>query len=374
MKIAIIGAKGYPIVYGGFDTFVKELSERLVKRDVTVTVYCHRAMFTERPKMVNGIHLVYTPAVETKILTQLSHSFFSFIHACFSDVDIILAVNPANGPFGYLARLFGKKCLINMDGLEWKRPKWKGLGALYFLWASRIATKAFHRIINDSEEMRKVYLELFQKDSRVIAYGANIRYSSNPGLIKKWGIEAEKYYLIVGRMIPDNNVDLIIRGFSQSKTNKKLVIVGDAPFNDRYANQVKAMKELDDRLLFTGYVNDQDELAELYHNCYMYVHGHEFGGTNPALLKALAYGTAILALDTRFNREVLQEGEFGLFFKKSEEDFSERIAQYDKDENLVISMKEKSRNGLWEKYNWDVITSNYIDVFAQLTGGSTLSS
>ena len=163
MTVAIIGSRGYPYVYSGYETFVKELSERLVTKGVHVKVYCHRSLFTTHPKMVNGIELIYLPTIETKSLSQLIHSFFSFFHACYGKTDVILTVNAANGPFGLIARIFGIPTCINVDGLEWKRPKWKGLGSTYFRFSAWLATKWFNRIITDADEMRKVYLEEFKQ-------------------------------------------------------------------------------------------------------------------------------------------------------------------------------------------------------------------
>ncbi len=368
MKIAIIGSRGYPYVYSGYETLVKELAERLVNKDgVHVKVYCHKALFQERPRFVNGVELVYIPAIESKILSQLSHSFLSMMHCCLSDVDVVLAVNPANGPFGLLARIFGKRTAINLDGLEWKRPKWKGLGAKYFYQASKIATKWYDTLINDSDEMRKIYLDLFKKDSVVIAYGANVRYSEQPELIKAWNLEQEGYYLIVGRLIPDNNADTIVEGFIKSKSKRKLVIVGDVPYKkDEYATRIKSMADLDERLIFTGYIKDQNALAELYHNAYGYFHGHEYGGTNPTMIQALANGSAILALDTVFNREMLQEGKFGLLFPKQSDKVAELLNEVDNDEDLMTAFRQNSRNGLIKKYDWDHVTDQYLEVFQKL--------
>jgi glycosyltransferase involved in cell wall biosynthesis len=366
LKIAIIGSRGYPYVYSGYETFVRELSERLVKQGVEVTVYCHKQLFSERPKQVNGIHLAYIPSIETKILSQLSHSFLSFLHASYRRYDVILAVNSANGPFGLITRLFKVKTAINVDGLEWLRPKWKGLGAKYFYWASKQATRFFDILINDSDEMRKVYLDLFDRDSKVIAYGANIRYSQNADLINHWAIIPDSYYLIVGRMVPDNNADVLLKGFMKTSSTKKLVIVGDVPYSDQWASQLKQLGVQDDRLIFTGYVTDQNVLAELYHNCYAYLHGHEFGGTNPTMLKAMAYGCAILALDTPFNREMLQDGKHGAFFTKEELSFSHLIDKIDQHPEEVSALKSCAREGITNKYNWDNVTQSYLEVFEEL--------
>jgi len=361
--ISIIGVKGYPYVYGGYETFVKQISERLIK-NYNITVYCHRGLFSNRPKNVNGINLIYLPSIETKILSQPIHSFFSIIHACFSKSDIILVVNSANGPFGLLTKLFKVPTAINVDGLEWLRPKWKGLGSVYFKWASKMATLFYDQIINDSDEMRKVYLDLFKRDSKVIAYGADIRKSEFPDLINEWNLKKREYYLVIGRLIPDNNADLIIKGFLKSSSKKKLVIVGDVPYKDSYASDLKNM--VSKRLIFTGYVKDQNILAELYHNCYVYVHGHEFGGTNPTMIKAMAYSCAILALDTVFNQEMLQNGKFGIFFKKELLSITNMIDYCEKEKLVIDKFRSESVNGITKKYDWDFVTSQYLEVFKTL--------
>jgi glycosyltransferase involved in cell wall biosynthesis len=364
LKIAIMGAKGYPYVYGGYDTMIKELGERLVKRGVQVRVYNHRALFAERPRFVNGIECIYTPAIESKSFTQLSHTFFAMIHACFSDVDVILVVNSGNGPFGLISKIFGKPTAINVDGLEWLRPKWKGLGSWYFRWASKLAARFYDQLINDSDEMRRVYLELFQKDSVVIAYGANPRESVESTFIQKWNLEPQSYYLIVGRLVPDNNADLIIEGFLKSNSTRKLVIIGDVPFEDAWANNLKNLK--DDRLIFTGYVRDPDELASFYSHCYAYFHGHEFGGTNPAMLKALGYGCAILALDTPFNQEMLQNGKHGWYFQKNPESIRVIVDQAENSPVQLEELRSTARTGLTQKYNWDHVTDQYLEVLTAL--------
>jgi glycosyltransferase involved in cell wall biosynthesis len=364
INISIIGTRGYPYVYSGYETFVKQLSERLVLKDCNVKVYCHNGLFKNKPKEIKGIKLVYVPTIETKVLSQPIHSFLSIIHACFSNTDVVLVVNSANGPFGLITKLFRIPTAINVDGLEWLRPKWKGFGSIYFKWASKMATRFYDQIISDSDEMRKVYLDLFKRDSQVIAYGANIRKSDSPELINKWNLKQRGYYLVVGRLIPDNNVDLIINGFFRSNSKKKLVIVGDVPYKDSYALKLKKIK--DERLIFTGYVKDQNILAELYHNCYVYVHGHEFGGTNPTMIKAMAYGSAILALDTVFNKEMLQKGKFGLFFKKELFSITNAIDHCENEKLQIDKLREESKNGITNKYNWDFVTKQYLDVFKSL--------
>lgn len=364
MKIAIIGSRGYPYVYSGYETFVKEFGERLIERNHEVTVYCHRNLFDSFPKQVNGINLIYIYTIETKIFSQLIHSTLSMIHTCFCSYDIILVVNSANGPLGLISKIAQKKTVLNVDGLEWLRPKWKGIGSKYFYWASRIGTKLYDRLVTDSTEMEKIYQKEFNAKSTVIAYGANIRDSMNPDLIKHWGLEPNEYYLIVGRLIPDNNADIIIREFVNSKSTKKMVIVGGVPYRDKYVTKIKSIK--DNRLIWTGYVNNQEELAELYHNCYVYLHGHEFGGTNPTMLKALAYGCAICALDTVFNREMLEGNKHGVFFTKSLGSCQAALEQLESDPNKVNELKKISKGRIKEYYTWNKITDQYLDLFEEL--------
>ena len=364
LKISIIGSRGYPYVYSGYETLIKELSERLVARGCEVTVYCHRNLFNKKPALVKGIKLVYVPTIESKSLSQLIHSFLSMCHAVTSDADVIFAVNAANGPFGLISKIFRKPTAINVDGLEWLRPKWKGLGAKYFKIAARLSTILFDQIINDSDEMRKVYLNLFKKESVVIAYGATVIKSEELSLIKQWPITPKEYYLVVGRMIPDNNADIIVKGFLASNSSKKMVVVGDVFYRDNYADKLKALK--DERLIFTGYVNDSDVLAALYHHSYMYVHGHEFGGTNPTMIKAMAYGCGILALNTVFNKEMLNNDSYGIYFDKNQEAVRRQINYADQHPNKIKQLRQKSQLGITDKYNWDCITDQYLEVFKRL--------
>lgn len=357
MKIAIIGSRGYPYVYGGFETFVKELSERLVKQDVEVHVYCQRDLFSIRPAMVNGIHLHYLPTLPQKSLNQIVHSFLSILHATFSSADVLLVVNLAAGPMGWIPKLRGKKTMINVDGLEWLRPKWKGLGSAYFYWAAKTATKLYDQIITDAEGMRQVYLKEFQTDSKVIAYGAPPFIAAEAHWIENLHLKPQEYYLIVGRLIPDNNADLIIQGFLKSNSKKKLVVVGDVPYTDAYATRLKNMQN--EHLIFPGYVKDQQELMALYQNAFAYIHGHKFGGTNPAMLKAMSNNCAILALNTVFNQEMLNNGAFGLFFEEQEESVALALEKLESQPEQVAWLRNIVSKGLTEKYNWDHITKEY---------------
>ena len=362
LKIAIIGSRGYPFVYSGYETLVKELSERLVKSGHHVRVYCHSSLFKKKPRRLNGIELVYTPSIKSKIFSQLYNSFFSFIHVCFSKSNVVLVVNSANGPFGLLTKIFRKKTCINVDGLEWLRPKWKGLGSVYFRVASKLATLFFDEIITDSVEMNKIYRNTFGKKSTVIAYGSTMKVDKKSKFLEKFRLNKKEYYLIVGRLIPDNNSKLIIEGFLKSNSNKSIVIVGDVPYNDDYASNIKLLSSK--KVIFTGYINNQIDLTSLYYNCYGYIHGHEFGGTNPTMVNALSLNCPILALDTVFNREMLRNKNL-VFFNKKENSISNKINEFE-DRYDELAQKNSSYT-LPKKYDWDFISNQYLKVFYNLT-------
>ena len=359
LKIAIIGSRGYPYVYSGYETLVKELSERLVQKGHIVRIYCHKSLFKERPKSMNGIELIYTPSIKSKFLSQFLNSFFSTLHFCISSFDIGLYVNSANGPLGILTKIFGKKSCINVDGLEWLRPKWKGLGSYYFKIASKFATIFFDEIITDSIEMNKIYKNRFKKDSTVIAYGSTMIKNLKLDIKKLYNLKKNSYYLIVGRLIPDNNPLLIIKNFLKINTKRKLVVVGDVPYYDRYASIIKSIDH--ERIILLGYVKNQEHLSLLYQESYYYIHGHEYGGTNPTMINGIDMKCNILSLRTKFNEEMLN-GINCLFFEKNSKSIMDSFKVC---ESSPVKRTDLNNN-IENKYNWDCITEKYLNLFNKI--------
>jgi len=361
LKIAIIGSRGYPYIYSGYETLVKEISERLITKGFSVRVYCHSSLFIKKPKFINGIELVYTPSIETKFLSQIVNSFFSFVHVCFKKVDVVLVLNSANGPFGLLTKIFGIKTCINVDGLEWLRPKWKGFGSLYFKVASKLSTIMFDQVITDSYQMKKIYLKNFKKNSIVIAYGPTIKKIKQKKELDRYNLKTNEFYLIVGRLVPDNNAVNIIQGFIKSKSEKKLVIVGDVPYSDKYSAKAKSYSS--NKIIFTGYIKSEKILSQLYNNCYGYIHGHQFGGTNPTMINSLEINCSVLALDTKFTKEMLKN-KCSIFFENNYDSISESIKIFER-ENKKLKQKNKNYN-LPNIYKWDYITDSYIKLIEDL--------
>lgn len=370
LQLSIIGVKGYPYVYGGYETLIKELAERISEKNVEVTVYCHQSLFADRPKKVGNVKLVYIPCIESKALSQLTHSLLSTIYACFSKADIVFYVNAANGPFGYLTRLFKKKTVINVDGLEWLRPKWKGWGAKYFYYAAKKATQLFDVVVTDAFEMQNIYQQQFNCESKMIAYGTDTFKEQPISLLAPWNLQGQDYYLIVGRLIPDNNSDLLIDEFLQSNSQKKLVIVGDDVFNDDFSIQIKNKIKDCSNIVFTGYIKDANLLSAFYQHAFAYLHGHEFGGTNPTLVKAMGAGSYIMALKNKFSEEVLQQGKHGDLFEKNSSSLSELMVNAEKSDQAsslrIENMRKLSKEGLVDRYQWDTIVDQYYQIFINL--------
>lgn len=358
IKVAIIGSRGYPYVYSGYETLVKELSERLVKKGHHVRVYCHKPLFKKKPRYINGVELVYIPSIETKLLSQFVNSFLSFIHVCFSKIDIVFVVNTANGPFGMITKIFKKKTFVNVDGIEWLRPKWKGIGSLYYKISTKLSILFFDCIITDSIEMQNLYKKKYKINSINIAYGPTMIKYFDDDFSKKMNLKKNNYYLIVGRLIPDNNSLLIIESFLKANSSKKLVIVGDVPYKDKYSEKVKSI--INKKIIKLGYVKCQKKLSYLYKNCFCYVHGHEYGGTNPTMINALDFNCNIIALNTIFNREMLAE-KCSLFFDKNENSIKRKINQLEKD-YFKIALKNENYK-LPERYDWKKICNKYLKTF-----------
>jgi Glycosyltransferase len=366
MKIAILGTRGIPSGYSGYETFAEEVGRRLAERGHDVTIYCRRSIFKDRPAMYLGMKMLYLPSIQTKSLSTFTHTLLSALHLAFRRADAALFVNVANSPFCLITKLAGIHTALNVDGLEWLRPKWGPAGKKYFHAAARIAKYTTHRLITDAERMKEIYQEEFGADSALIAYGANILASSKPELLELFGLTKGEYFFTACRLVPDNNVDLLIDAFLRTNTTKKYVIAGGTPYKSPHVALLRKMAE--PRVQFLGHVDDQDLLRELHCNAYAYLHGHQFGGTNPTLLKALAFGNCVLALDTPFNREVLDD--YGIFFDKDAAAAARRIREILEHPEVREGMSRRAPERIRERYTWDIITDQYETLFERLGGKS----
>lgn len=313
--------------------------------------------------------MVYLPSLEHKAFSTLSHSLLAVAHATFAKNDLVFVVNAANGMFGFIPRLVGKPCVLNVDGMEWLRPKWNKLAKWIFHTSAKLGTKFYNEIVTDADEMHRLYAKEFGIDSEYIAYGANIETSTQPEVLNQYGLTPRGYYLIASRLIPDNNADLIVEAFAKSGSRRILAIAGGADYKGNtvektFIDKLKALGN--DRVKFLGHVNSSGHVKELHCNCYAYVHGHQFGGINPSLLKALGFGNAILALNTPFNAEVLDNGKYGVLFDKNVEDLTRKLGDLDRDEPRAAAFRASAPDRIRERFTWDQITDQYECLFQLL--------
>ena len=360
-----MGIRGLPSTYSGYETFAEAIGSALVERGHEVLVYCRSALYQQKLPAYRGMQLIYQPSLESKEFSTLSHTWFCMADVLRRQTDVILVCNVGNGLHLIVPRLAGRKTAINVDGLEWKRPKWPRLGQLYFRFAARMACLLADRIICDAAAMTHVYKHDFGVDAATIAYGADTAISTRPDVVRQYGLEPARYFLVLARMIPDNNADLIVDAFSNVQTTMKLAIVGDANYKSVFVTNLRQTR--DTRVLFLGHVSDKDHLRELGCNAYAHVHGHEFGGTNPALLSALGCGECVLALDTPFNREVLA-GDYGILFRKDRADLTQKMQGVVDQPDVRDRYASRARSRIEAAYTWQHVTDQYEMLLRELAG------
>jgi len=334
----------------------------LVTIGFDVTVYAHQAKFSQ--KEYKGIKLVKVPCIKGKTTEKLTSTFFSSIHVLFNRTGIVYIMSVANSPFAFLLWIFGKKVVINVNGLEWERRKWGKIAKNYFRFAAWLCTKIPIKIVTDSRSVKTIYKEKFNRDIVYLSYGAYIENSENLRLIEKFGLQKEEYYLVVCRLEPENNVDLIVDSYNLLGSSKSLVIIGDVNYPSNYVQDLKS--KAGDNIQFLGAVYERELLKELVCNSFAYLHGHEVGGTNPSLLKAMGCGCRILALNVSYNREVLADT--GIYFEKDSSDLSLKMQYVEDNPDVCGVLGKKAQQRVKENYNWDKITDQYIELFHEMVG------
>lgn len=365
MKIAIIGTRGVPAHYGGFETCAEEISAGLVSRGHQVTVYCRHGNSISDEEEYKGARLVYVPCLKTKIFGTLSHSFFSFLHSLFYDYDILMVFNVAVSPLCVIPKIFSKKIVLNVDGMEWKRKKWGAIGRQYYKACASIAFLAADRIVADAKSMQEYYENKFNTRSTFIAYGAYKERSSDPEILTQYKVEKNKYFFVLCRLEPENNTDLIVKAFEMVKTGKKLLVVGGVNYKSVFVENLK--KTADKRIIFFGPVYDKEHIKELYCNAYAYVHGHEAGGTSLALLQAMGSGNCILAFNGFSNAEAV--GSSAILWDHSTDDLAGKMQYINDHPEEAGKYRSKALERAKEYYSWDRIVDRYERLFRQVLEG-----
>ena len=354
LHVAMVGTRGVPAHYGGFETAIEEIGQRLVQRGHRITVYCRdMGAGTDKPSEHLGMELVHLPAMRKRSLETLSHTGLSVAHLLRHRPDAAILFNAANAPYLPVFRTAGIPVATHVDGLEWKRAKWGQGGQRYYRAVERLAVKLSDALIADAVGIQAYYRQKFAADTVYLAYGAPLLAEGKADKLGQLNLKPQGYHLVVARFEPENHVHLIVDGFVRSGSQLPLIVVGSAPYSNRYTSAVHALA--DARVRFVGGIWDQELLDQLYANALVYWHGHSVGGTNPSLLRAIGSGTATNAFDVGFNREVLEHS--GRYFTNPQ-DVAGLVAEAERPDSDVAARGEQARL-IAHRYNWDLVTDGY---------------
>ncbi len=364
-RIALLGSRGIPARYGGYETLMEELAPRLARAGFDVTVYC-RAHYTPRSLTeYKGVHLRVLPTVRTRHLDTPVHTFLSCFDALgrgAEGFDAALVVNGANGLFVPLLALGGTAVALHVDGIERQRAKWGFLGRAVYALSERLACLVPTALVTDAEVIRAYYLKRYGADSTVITYGVEPRPVAASETLARLGLESRRYFLYVSRFEPENNPHRVVEAYRQVGGELPLVMVGDAPYAEGFIAEMRS--GADRRVLFPGAIYG-DGYRELLSHALAYVHATEVGGTHPALVEAMGYGNCVLVNDTPENREVA--GEAGRYFRaEAPESLARLLEQVRGAPDEARESGRKAARRAAERYSWDAVAARYLELFERL--------
>ena len=361
MRIALIGTRGVPAQYGGFETAVEEVGRRLVERGHDVTVFCRTGDRTQREHL--GMRLVHLPAVQRKVLETLSHTSLSVLHRDARHADVAIVFNAANAPLLPALRAAGVPTAVHVDGLEWQRSKWGPTGRRYYQACERLAVRWADALIADARGIQAHYRTVHAVDSTFIPYGAPVLERPALHRLGELDLAPGGYHLVVARFEPENHVREAVDAHLRSTATRPLVVVGAAPYAQAYTDGIRRAAEGDERVRLVGPVWDQELLDALYAGSLTYVHGHSVGGTNPSLLRAMGASAPVLAFDVVFNREVL--GDAGVFWPDAET-LAGQLAEAEADPERARDRGRRGCGRAAADYTWDAVAEQYEQLCREL--------
>ncbi len=355
MKLAILGTRGVPANYGGFETFAAELSTRLAQRGHEVSVYCREA----GPEVWNGVHRIVLPAAKHKYLETVSHAFLSALDAMRRDFDAVLVCNAANAFVLPLLRAVRIPCAINVDGIERKRRKWNILGRAVYSIGEAMSVSSATALIADAAVIADYYRENYGASPITIPYGADFPAEDDSDVLARLGLTARDYILYVSRFEPENNPLEVVEAYEQLEDAPPLVMLGKG----LYAHDLVAElhRHTSDRILFPGALYGRD-YRTLQRNALLYIQATEVGGTHPALIEAMASGGCVLAHGTPENREVGGDA-VGYFSLRPEQTLTGTLQEWLADTRLREAYRTRARNRAEELYSWEKVTDAYERLF-----------
>lgn len=359
IKIAILGGRGIPNEYGGFEQFAEYLSIGLVNKGNKVTVYSP-GFHSYNKSTYCGVDIIYKWCPENTI-GSAAHFIYDYI--CLKDAlkrgfDIILELGYQSASISYYLCDIRKSIIItNMDGLEWKRDKWSFFVKKITILFERIGASRSDYLVADNKGIMQYLREKYAKDSFMIPYGAKIFKNPDIGILKKYDLRQYSYYMIIARLEPENNIEMILDGYVDSGSNERFIVIGN--HQTKYGSYLKERYK-DTMVDFIGGVYNIDELNNLRYFSKVYFHGHSVGGTNPSLLEAMASSAFIYAHNNIFNMSVLGDN---AYYFTSKEDVCRLLIEYP-DMHITREVKIQSNlRNISQVYNWDIIVDQYIELF-----------
>jgi len=365
LRVALLGTRGVPASYSGFETCVEEVGARLATRGHQVTVYCRIPHIDYPGREYRGLRLVKLPTIRQKHLDTITHSFLSCVHALGRRYDVVLFFNVGNAALVWIPRLVGQRVVFNVDGLDWKRQKWGRLARWYIRASERWATRLAHRVITDSRQVQEYYRTRYGADSRYIAYGADLNSRPPGSLLARYGLTPRRYLLFVGRLVPENCAHHLVTAFAGLTTDMKCVVVGAAPYAEAYINSLRT--SADPRVIFTGYLFGEG-YRELGSNAYCFVETSEVGGTHPALVEAMGFGTCVVVNDTPENLETIADAGFSYDGQVGAPSLRAVLERLIKDPAVVEEYAGRGRARVRTHYSWDSVTDAYEQLLLEVTG------
>jgi glycosyltransferase involved in cell wall biosynthesis len=366
LRLAILGSRGYPSTYGGYETLVRRLAPYIRDQGHDTWVYGRGTLGRAVVGDVDGIHTVAARSVDRKSLSTVTSGLSSALDARRRRFDAALVLNCANGVWLPVLRHAQIPVAVNVDGLEWERGKWGRVAREVFWRGAKATAKSADVIIADSVEIGRVWADLFGVQSRFIPYGADLVTEMSVDKISALGIAPQSYVLAVARLVPENNVELLLDGLDAVDADVPVVIVGSANYDSPVATRVRAFSDHRPHTHALGHVDDQELLGQLWFHAGVYFHGHSVGGTNPALLQALGAGSPTLALDNPFNREVI--GHDDQLLPHDPEAVGAAVVNLLTDGQRRTEFAQRGRTTIAERYLWDDVCASYLEVLVDLAG------
>jgi glycosyltransferase involved in cell wall biosynthesis len=371
MNVAILGTRGIPASYSGFETAVEQITSRLTARGHTVTVYCRPHVVDPGIREWKGARLVHLPTVRNKYLDTFVHTLLSTIHASRGErPDVALFFIAGNSPLCLVTRIAGIPTVINVDGSDSDRRKWNRVAKSYLRAAERLSPRMATRAITDSHAVAEIYERRYGREIGVVPYGAEVPARQESDVLEWLGLEPREYVLFVGRLEPENNPHLLVEAWAQIPAKRargmKLVVVGGAPYASEYINRVR--RAADPRVVFPGYVFGPG-YWELQRNAYLFCAPTEVGGTHPVILEALAAGNCVLVNDYRPNAETV--GEAGVYFSGAEgvPDIARQLERLIADPELVAGYRHRAKQRA-KLYSWDAVAAAYEQLLLEVAGAT----